>query len=81
MNMSTSLNKLISLYGSQAEAARRMKVGKTQLNNWRRMGYIPLRNAPAIERATRRDHPENPVTFDELYRDWRIVNDDQAKSA
>jgi len=41
--------RLVALFGSQAEAARRMKIDRAVVNNWVKSGYIPSRWAVEVE--------------------------------
>jgi alanine-glyoxylate transaminase/serine-glyoxylate transaminase/serine-pyruvate transaminase len=44
--------RLVALFGSQAEAARRMKLDRAVVNNWVKSGYIPSRWAVEVEGVT-----------------------------
>jgi alanine-glyoxylate transaminase/serine-glyoxylate transaminase/serine-pyruvate transaminase len=44
--------RLVELFGSQAEVARRLKLDRAVVNNWVKSGYIPSRWAMEIERLT-----------------------------
>jgi alanine-glyoxylate transaminase/serine-glyoxylate transaminase/serine-pyruvate transaminase len=41
--------RLVSIFGSQAEVARRMKLDRAVVNNWVKSGYIPSRWAVEVE--------------------------------
>lgn len=44
--------RLVALFGSQAEVARRLKLDRAVVNNWVKSGYVPSRWAMEIERLT-----------------------------
>jgi alanine-glyoxylate transaminase/serine-glyoxylate transaminase/serine-pyruvate transaminase len=44
--------RLVAFFGSQAEAARRMKLDRAVVNNWVKSGYIPSRWAVEVEGVT-----------------------------
>ncbi len=44
--------RLVFLYGSQAEVSRRLKVDRAVVNNWMKSGYVPSRWAVEIEHLT-----------------------------
>jgi alanine-glyoxylate transaminase/serine-glyoxylate transaminase/serine-pyruvate transaminase len=44
--------RLVALYGSQAEVARRMKLDRAVVSHWVKSGYIPSRWAVEVERLT-----------------------------
>ncbi len=41
--------RLVSLFGSQAEVARRLQVDRAVVNNWVKSGYVPARWAVEVE--------------------------------
>jgi len=44
--------RLVTLFGSQAEVARRLQLDRAVVNNWVKSGYVPARWAMEIERTT-----------------------------
>jgi alanine-glyoxylate transaminase/serine-glyoxylate transaminase/serine-pyruvate transaminase len=44
--------RLVSLFGSQAEVARRLQVDRAVVNNWVKSGYVPARWAVEVEALT-----------------------------
>ena len=44
--------RLVALFGSQAEVARRFRLDRAVVNNWVKSGYVPARWAMEVERAT-----------------------------
>src|SRR4249920_727285 len=44
--------RLVTLFGSQAEVARRLQLDRAVVNNWVKSGYVPSRWAMEIERVT-----------------------------
>ncbi|MFN0315054.1 MAG: aminotransferase class V-fold PLP-dependent enzyme [Burkholderiales bacterium] len=44
--------RLVSLFGSQAEVSRRLKIDRAVVNHWMKCGYVPSRWAMEIERVT-----------------------------
>ena len=46
--------RLVSIFGSQAEVARRFRLDRAVVNNWVKSGYVPARWAMEVERATER---------------------------
>jgi alanine-glyoxylate transaminase / serine-glyoxylate transaminase / serine-pyruvate transaminase len=51
MSMS-SVERLIALFGSQAEVARRLSLDRALVSNWVKSGYVPARWAMEIERVS-----------------------------
>jgi len=45
-------DRLVAIFGSQAEVARRFRLDRAVVNNWVKSGYIPARWAMEVERAT-----------------------------
>jgi alanine-glyoxylate transaminase / serine-glyoxylate transaminase / serine-pyruvate transaminase len=45
-------DRLVILFGSQAEVARRFRVDRAVVNNWVKSGYVPSRWAVEVERLT-----------------------------
>lgn len=45
-------DRLVALFGSQAEVARRLKLDRAVVNNWVKSGYVPSRWAMEIERLS-----------------------------
>jgi alanine-glyoxylate transaminase / serine-glyoxylate transaminase / serine-pyruvate transaminase len=44
--------RLVALFGSQAEVARRFRLDRAVVNNWVKCGYVPARWAVEVERVT-----------------------------
>jgi len=44
--------RLVSIFGSQAEVARRFRLDRAVVNNWVKSGYVPARWAMEVEHAT-----------------------------
>jgi alanine-glyoxylate transaminase/serine-glyoxylate transaminase/serine-pyruvate transaminase len=44
--------RLVSIFGSQAEVARRFRLDRAVINNWVKSGYVPARWAMEVEHAT-----------------------------
>src|SRR5674476_1119608 len=44
--------RLVSIFGSQAEVARRFRLDRAVVDNWVKSGYVPARWAMEVERAT-----------------------------
>jgi alanine-glyoxylate transaminase / serine-glyoxylate transaminase / serine-pyruvate transaminase len=44
--------RLVTLFGSQAEVSRRFRVDRAVVNNWVKFGYVPSRWAMEVERLT-----------------------------
>src|SRR3954468_3259592 len=44
--------RLVSLFGSQAEVARAFRLDRAVVNNWVKSGYVPARWAMEVERVT-----------------------------
>jgi alanine-glyoxylate transaminase/serine-glyoxylate transaminase/serine-pyruvate transaminase len=44
--------RLVSIFGSQAEVARRLRLDRAVVNNWVKSGYVPARWAMEVEHAT-----------------------------
>jgi alanine-glyoxylate transaminase/serine-glyoxylate transaminase/serine-pyruvate transaminase len=44
--------RLVALFGSQAEVARRFRLDRAVVNNWMKSGYVPARWAMEVENAT-----------------------------
>jgi alanine-glyoxylate transaminase/serine-glyoxylate transaminase/serine-pyruvate transaminase len=44
--------RLVSIFGSQAEVARAFRLDRAVVNNWIKSGYVPARWAMEVERAT-----------------------------
>ena len=45
-------DRLVTLFGSQAEVARRFRVDRAVVNNWVKSGYVPSRWGMEVERLT-----------------------------
>ena len=45
-------DRLVSLFGSQAEVARRFRIDRAVVNNWVKSGYVPARWATEVEHVT-----------------------------
>jgi alanine-glyoxylate transaminase/serine-glyoxylate transaminase/serine-pyruvate transaminase len=46
------VERLVALFGSQAEVARRLRLDRAVVNNWLKSGYVPARWAVEIERLS-----------------------------
>jgi alanine-glyoxylate transaminase/serine-glyoxylate transaminase/serine-pyruvate transaminase len=44
--------RLVALFGSQAEVARRLRLDRAVVNNWVKFGYVPARWAMEVEHLT-----------------------------
>ena len=44
--------RLVALFGSQAEVARRFRLDRAVVNNWVKSGYVPARWAMEVEHVT-----------------------------
>jgi alanine-glyoxylate transaminase/serine-glyoxylate transaminase/serine-pyruvate transaminase len=44
--------RLVALYGSQAEVARRFRLDRAVINTWMKSGYVPARWAMEVEQVT-----------------------------
>ena len=44
--------RLVELFGSQAEVARRFRLDRAVVNNWVKSGYVPARWAMEVEHVT-----------------------------
>ena len=44
--------RLVSIFGSQAEVARRFRLDRAVVNNWVKSGYVPARWAMEVENVT-----------------------------
>ena len=49
MNCAT---RLVDLFGSQAEVARRFRLDRAVVNHWVKSGYVPARWAMEVEQVT-----------------------------
>src|SRR3979490_736728 len=45
-------DRLVALFGSQAEVARQFRLDRAVVNNWVKSGYVPARWAMEVENAT-----------------------------
>src|SRR5215471_650354 len=45
-------DRLVALFGTQAEVARQFRLDRAVVNNWVKSGYVPARWAMEVERAT-----------------------------
>ena len=45
-------DRLVAMFGSQAEVARRFRLDRAVVNNWVKSGYVPARWAMEVELAT-----------------------------
>jgi alanine-glyoxylate transaminase/serine-glyoxylate transaminase/serine-pyruvate transaminase len=45
-------DRLVAMFGSQAEVARRFRLDRAVVNNWVKSGYVPARWAMEVENAT-----------------------------
>ena len=46
------IDRLVALFGSQAEVARQFRLDRAVVNNWVKSGYVPARWAMEVENAT-----------------------------
>src|SRR3989304_10401854 len=44
--------RLVPIFGSQAEVARRLRLDRAVVNNWVKSGYVPARWAMELEHVT-----------------------------
>lgn len=44
--------RLVRIFGSQAEVARRLRLDRAVVNNWVKSGYVPARWAMEVEHLT-----------------------------
>jgi DNA-binding transcriptional regulator YdaS (Cro superfamily) len=44
--------RLVAIFGSQAEVARRFRLDRAVVNNWIKSGYVPARWAMEVEHMT-----------------------------
>src|SRR4249920_3475245 len=44
--------RLVALFGTQAEVARRFRLDRAVVNNWVKCGYVPSRWAMEVEHVT-----------------------------
>jgi DNA-binding transcriptional regulator YdaS (Cro superfamily) len=44
--------RLVALFGSQAEVARRFRLDRAVVNNWVKSGYVPARWAMEVEHVS-----------------------------
>src|SRR5512132_2992379 len=44
--------RLVAIFGSQAEVARRFRVDRAVVNNWVKSGYVPARWAMEVEHVS-----------------------------
>jgi len=47
------VDRLVALFGSQAEVARQFRLDRAVVNNWVKSGYVPARWAMEVEQASR----------------------------
>ena len=50
--MSSCAQRLVDIFGSQAEVARAFRLDRAVVNNWVKSGYVPARWAMEVERVT-----------------------------
>ena len=50
--MASCVERLVEMFGSQAELARALRLDRAVVNNWMKAGYIPARWAMQIERLS-----------------------------
>ena len=50
--MANCAERLVVLFGSQAEVARTFRLDRAVVNNWVKSGYVPARWAMEVERVT-----------------------------
>ena len=46
------VERLVTLFGSQAEVARRFRLDRAVVNHWVKSGYVPARWAMEVEHIT-----------------------------
>ena len=46
------VDRLVTLFGSQAEVARQFRLDRAVVNNWVKSGYVPARWAMEVENAS-----------------------------
>ena len=51
-SMPNCAERLVTLFGSQAEVARRFRLDRAVVNHWVKMGYVPARWAMEVEQVT-----------------------------
>ncbi len=44
--------RLVAIFGTQAEVARRFRLARAVVNNWVKTGYVPARWAMEVEQVT-----------------------------
>jgi alanine-glyoxylate transaminase/serine-glyoxylate transaminase/serine-pyruvate transaminase len=52
LRVMTCAERLVALFGSQAEVARRFRLDRAVVNNWVKSGYVPARWAMEVEHVT-----------------------------
>ena len=62
--MPNCAERLVSIFGSQAEVARTFRVDRAVVNNWVKSGYVPARWAIEVERVT-----EGKIGSDEILQE------------
>src|SRR5215217_5414072 len=67
--------RLVSLFGSQAEVARRFRLDRAVVNNWVKSGYVPARWAMEVEHVT-----GGQVTAVEILNDANAMKPVRVKS-
>src|SRR5579864_1179634 len=50
--MTNCVERLVAIFGSQAEVARAMRLDRAVVNNWMKAGYVPARWAIEVERLS-----------------------------
>ena len=51
-NSENCATRLVALFGSQAEVARRLQLDRAVVSHWIKVGYVPARWGTEIELAT-----------------------------
>ena len=52
-------DRLVAMFGSQAEVARRFRLDRAVVNNWVKSGYVPARWAMEVETPPRARSPQS----------------------
>ena len=73
--MSNSAERLVGMFGSQAEVARALRLDRAVVNNWIKSGYVPARWAMEVERLT-----EGKISADEVLKDAALAKPIRVKS-
>jgi alanine-glyoxylate transaminase/serine-glyoxylate transaminase/serine-pyruvate transaminase len=68
-------DRLVALFGSQAEAARRLKVDRAVVSHWVKVGYVPARWAMEVQAAT-----SGQIGADEVLKEAALAKPIRLKS-